>query len=1033
MRQVNTMANKDAAGFDEMKAQVAELSKTIPLAREELAEGLYQTISNGVPEDNWLTFLEQSAKSSVGGLADLGETVKVTSTIIKNYGLDWDNALEIQDKIQMTAKNGVTSFEQLAMALPRVTSNAAVLGVSIDELMASFATLTGVSGNTAEVSTQIAAIFTALVKPSSEAGKMAEAMGIQFDAAAIKAAGGFQNFVKTLNESVRSYAASSGMLEQEIYGKLFGSAESLRALIPLTNQLASKYEENVEAMAGSTGTIDAAFAEMASTGEAARQVLRNQMAVFSDFASKAVGWAAPYVDMSAKVLYVAVNFTTLTTSIKKAVTSIGRVTTVSKLASAALRAFGVSESRVAAITRVFAGAAKNAAYQATALKIAIKGLMVATGVGVAVAALTSAIGFLMNRSEDATGSVEELSEEQEAYANSAANAKVAMDKEISSLKKLIDSHADTASEVNRLNAEYGNIFGSHRTAAEWYDTLTKKSEVYCRQLGYEAQARVLAQKAADLEIKRQMAADKMSDMERDGSAYTKETTISVQGSSQFGGGYTHTFKGGEETSAYKAVKDEAKSYEDQLGEVQKQIDVCTGKIKENAKALGSVTVTTNATVASTEKETKAVKDNRSELEKLAAERPKELKTLGDIDAELAYQRKLKETVALSDVANVNAEIKKLEELRAKYDETGKTIQKVKETVSAPGDISTLNAIGELDDAISYYTDLQKKSSEEEVYSIQKVVAALEKKREAYSRSSKITSMQDELGEFQGLGEKELKVKLEAVGFDTISDRLKELREMLDDMDHPVTVNQRKDIQEMIATYEQYQSVVARSFETYKSGWSSIKGVGDSISSMTSALEGNSDAWSKVTAIVDGFISLYEAIKGIVQVIDMMSAASAAHAAAKGVEAGSETAEAGTRAAASAANVAAATAETVANDAATASWTALAVAQTFAAHSSIPFVGVPTAAAYSATIQAAILAARIPKFAEGGIAYGPTIGLFGEYSGASANPEVVAPLDKLRSLMEVPDDNKEKERLTFRVKGRDLVAVSERYNKERRRG
>ena len=150
MNAANTMAGKSGDDFAKLKGSVAELSKTIPVAREELANGLYQVISNGVPEDNWIEYLQKSAKASVGGIADLGETVKVTSTIIKNYGLSWDKAGDVQDKIQLTAKNGVTSFEQLAQALPRVTSNAATLGVSIDELMATFATLTGVSGNTAE-------------------------------------------------------------------------------------------------------------------------------------------------------------------------------------------------------------------------------------------------------------------------------------------------------------------------------------------------------------------------------------------------------------------------------------------------------------------------------------------------------------------------------------------------------------------------------------------------------------------------------------------------------------------------------------------------------------------------------------------------------------------------------------------------------------------------------------------------------------------------------------------------------------------
>ena len=211
----------------------------MPVARDQLANGLYQVISNGVPEDNWIEYLQASAKASVGGIADLGEVVKVTSTVIKNYGLQWQDAEKVQDKIQLTAKNGVTTFEQLAQALPRVTGSAAALGVSVDELMASFATLTGVSGNTAEVATQMQAIFTALVKPSSEAAKMAQQMGIQFDASAVKAAGGLQAFLTSLQQSVRQYSASSGVLEQEVYGRLFGSAEALRALIPLNGKALS--------------------------------------------------------------------------------------------------------------------------------------------------------------------------------------------------------------------------------------------------------------------------------------------------------------------------------------------------------------------------------------------------------------------------------------------------------------------------------------------------------------------------------------------------------------------------------------------------------------------------------------------------------------------------------------------------------------------------------------------------------------------------------------------------------------------------
>ena len=70
---------------------------------------------------------------------------------------------------------------------------------------------------------------------------------------------------------------------------------------------------------------------------------------------------------------------------------------------------------------------------------------------------------------------------------------------------------------------------------------------------------------------------------------------------------------------------------------------------------------------------------------------------------------------------------------------------------------------------------------------------------------------------------------------------------------------------------------------------------------------------------------------------------------------------------------------------------------------------------------------LPKFAKGGIAYGPTLGLFGEYAGASNNPEVVAPLDRLRALIQ-PDVPKGE--LTTRISGRDIEVVYD-YRKRKR--
>jgi hypothetical protein len=72
------------------------------------------------------------------------------------------------------------------------------------------------------------------------------------------------------------------------------------------------------------------------------------------------------------------------------------------------------------------------------------------------------------------------------------------------------------------------------------------------------------------------------------------------------------------------------------------------------------------------------------------------------------------------------------------------------------------------------------------------------------------------------------------------------------------------------------------------------------------------------------------------------------------------------------------------------------------------------------------------FAEGGIVSGPTLGLVGEYPGASSNPEVIAPLDKLKGMLNTGDKNAGYVASTT-ISGRDLAIVLERYNKDSKRG
>ncbi|MDD7250578.1 MAG: phage tail tape measure protein [Prevotellaceae bacterium] len=417
MKAANTMAGKNAEGFNRLKGQVAELSKTVPLARDELAKGLYQVISNGVPENNWISYLQASSKAAVGGIANLEEVVKVTSTVIKNYGLEWSAAEDIQDKIQLTAKNGVTSFEQLAAALPSVTGQAAQLGVSFTEMLAVMATLTGVTGNTADVSTQLASVLTALTKESSKSQKMAQEMGISFDAASIKAAGGLRNFLQELDKTITAYSQKTGELKESIYSKLFGRAEALRLVNALTGNLAAKFDENIKALDNSAGTIDKAFDEMSSTGSATTQMLKNQAAKFQDVISSVIGAVQPYLNFTTQMGITTLSIMNLSKALKglHIMQKIAAVPT--KLMSVAMLLCGLRGTRAAAGVRVFSAALKGVAYSSTAAKLALRGLLISTGVGAAIAALTFVVEKLIDAfdhtgdaADDAVNSIDTVGE-----------------------------------------------------------------------------------------------------------------------------------------------------------------------------------------------------------------------------------------------------------------------------------------------------------------------------------------------------------------------------------------------------------------------------------------------------------------------------------------------------------------------------------------------------------------------------------------------------------------------------------------------
>ena len=1029
MNAANTMAGKSGEDFANLKDQVADLAKTLPMAREELANGLYQVISNGVPEDNWMAYLQKSAKASVGGIADLGETVKVTSTVIKNYGLSWDAAGDIQDKIQLTAKNGVTSFEQLAQALPRVTGNAATLGVSIDELMATFSTLTGVSGNTAEVSTQLAAVFTALVKPSSEAGKMAEQMGISFNAASIKAAGGLQNFLSELDKNVKQYAQKSGMLEQEIYGKLFGSAESLRAIGPLTGQLAAKFDENIASMKDSAGTIDEAFSTMSSSGAASFQMMKNKIAEFTDGITSAMNSLMPVLNMAAQVGSGIIAITTLSTAVKKLAQAhlvLKARTIASNAASAASRTTMIS---LTAITRTLNATFTGAAVGATTLKVAIRGLMIASGVGIAIVALTEVISAFCSKSSEAKDKANEQAEAMKEMNSAADEVKNAYD---STLKS---TYSELMSKYDKLKEGWKSL-STEQQKVQWI----KQNQSAFEELGlkisglsdaenifsgntqnivasFERRAKAAAYAAKLVELYKQQLDLKTRSKNVDKAI--NDATTEFRKDSTFRDSGPYAAQEEKKRTAIAAIGADLKhggdgnikKLKEDLNNVNTEIDETKNALRE----LKEEDTPTHNTPTHNTTNTPSTVEPKTYIEKLQAQlsaAQKEMDNALTIEARVEADTKVKKIQAEIDEAT-KGKVSIAAETEPTYIVAGTTADKRKSYSNAQQRIGNIRqdydsgliskdaaqkAIADINDQLSAFglkpIEVHFKTPVEELQEqLQNAQRSLDEAATIEAKvkaSARVAEIQTEIDEAtKGKVSIAAEVTPEYIEQGSAADKRQsysnaqqkaqriqsdfeigiigkdEAMRQLKDLNNELTQLGLKPVKIELET-----SSFGKTFDQIQKGWGSIQGVGNGIQSITEALSGNGNAWQKASALVNGFLSVAQGIQGIVELVNLLSAATGAHAAATAADTASTAANTGV----TAANTGVTISNTVAKE-------GEAISNVTASGAKLPFPANLIAIAAGVSAVLAALAA-ISGFASGGVVGGNST--FGDRKFARVN-------------------------------------------------
>lgn len=252
MQNVGTLLDGDVQGkLQGMSKQLKQVSLDTGVCTSDLTEGLYQVVSAfGESADN-VKQMEIAAKAAKAGNATTVDSINLLSAVTKGYGDTSAAAMQkASDLSFLTVKLGQTSFPELASSMGQVVPLASTLKVSQEELFGAMSTLTGVTGSTSEVTTQLKATMQSFLSPSTEMAKTLKQMGYASGAAALESEG-LGGILDKLKGQVKG--------DEVAFANLFSSVEAKNAVLALTGNQAENFADKTAAMFEASGAADAAF------------------------------------------------------------------------------------------------------------------------------------------------------------------------------------------------------------------------------------------------------------------------------------------------------------------------------------------------------------------------------------------------------------------------------------------------------------------------------------------------------------------------------------------------------------------------------------------------------------------------------------------------------------------------------------------------------------------------------------------------------------------------------------------------------
>jgi len=243
--------------------EVLKMAPAVGRGPEELADALFFIESAGQRGAEALATLNLSAKASVAGLGETKTIADLVTSAMNAYGSENLNAAMATDILVASVREGKIEADELAGSLGIVLPIASEMGVAFNQVGAAFAGMTRTGTPAAVAATQLKAVMSTLLKPTDDAKRSLEGMGLS--------ASGLRKQIKEegLIATLETLRLTTNQYGEEAMSKVF---PNIRALMGVLDLMGANMEQNIaisKRMEDTTGSLNMAYL-------AAEQTLRHK-------------------------------------------------------------------------------------------------------------------------------------------------------------------------------------------------------------------------------------------------------------------------------------------------------------------------------------------------------------------------------------------------------------------------------------------------------------------------------------------------------------------------------------------------------------------------------------------------------------------------------------------------------------------------------------------------------------------------------------------------------------------------------------